>query len=338
MYFIFYFKKVMSLKKYVEKYSNFTINNKEVEYYDTYIEQLDNILEGGLPKGKIVEIFGHEGSGKSTLLLSILAKHTHNKNQFVVLIDTEGSIYSNDNLIAAGFNLDNTLLLSLSDGEKIFNIIEDIIVDKNCCMIAIDSIACMVAREEIDGKDSIGAHARMLSKEVKILINTMNVIKSKTTVIFINQLRSKINDAWKGEFTTTTTGGKAMKYYPSLRMKMERMDYIKDGKDNKIGFYSMVKIEKSRNSKPQVFCLVPIIYGSGVRQEIYFLDSAIEKNIIIKTGAWYSIDDTKEEINKIIKESKISKTKFQGKSELIYDICNNNLFFNLIKMLVNKCK
>lgn len=318
----------------MDKYSSFTINNKEVEYYSTYIDQLNNMLEGGLPKGKIVEIFGHEGSGKSTLLLHILSKHTHS-NKFVVLVDTEGSIYSSDSLISAGFNLKNTLLLSLSDGEKIFSIIEDIITDQSCCIIAIDSIACMVSREELDGKDTIGAHARMLSKEVKILINTMNTIKSKATIIFINQLRSKINDAWKGEFTITTTGGKAMKYYPSLRLKMERMDYIKDSKENKIGFYSMIKTEKSRNSKPQVSCFVPIIYGSGVKQEIYFMDLAIEKNVITKVGSWYNLNDQSKDVKDMISKYKVVKTKFQGKSELIYNICNDNLFFNLIKMLVN---
>lgn len=103
----------------MDKYSSFTINNKDIEYYSTHIEQLDKMLEGGLPKGKIVEIFGHEGSGKSTLLLYILSKHTHG-DKFVVLIDTEGSIYSSDSLVEAGFNLENTLLLSLSDGEKYF--------------------------------------------------------------------------------------------------------------------------------------------------------------------------------------------------------------------------
>lgn len=321
----------------MDKYSNFTINNKSIEYYSTHIEQLDRMLEGGLPKGKIVEIFGHEGSGKSTLLMYILSKHTHS-NKFVVLIDTEGSIYSSDSLASSGFNLNNTLLLSLSDGEKIFKIIEDIISDKDCCLVAIDSIACIVSREELEGKDTIGAHSRMLSKEVKILINTMNAIKSKTTVIFINQLRSKINDAWKGEFTITTTGGKAMKYYPSLRLKMERMEYIKDSKDNKIGFYSMIKTEKSRNSKPQVSCLVPIIYGSGVKQEIYLIDTAIEKNILLKIGAWYSLNEQNTEIKNMIDRNKISKIKFQGKSELIYHIFNDNLFFNLIKMLINKCE
>lgn len=320
----------------MDKYSSFTINNKDIEYYSTHIEQLDKMLEGGLPKGKIVEIFGHEGSGKSTLLLYILSKHTHG-DKFVVLIDTEGSIYSSDSLVEAGFNLENTLLLSLSDGEKIFQIISDIISDKNCSIIAIDSIACIVSREELEGKDTIGAHARMLSKEVKILINIMNSLKSKTTIIFINQLRSKINDAWKGEFTITTTGGKAMKYYPSLRLKMERMEYIKDSKENKIGFYSMIKTEKSRNSKPQVSCLVPIIYGSGVKQEIYFIDIALEKNILLKVGSWYSLNDQKEDIKLIISKHKVSKIKFQGKSDLIYHICNDNLFFNLIKMLINKC-
>lgn len=327
----------MNLKKYIDKYSSFTINNKDVEYYSTHIEQLDKILEGGLPKGKIVEIFGHEGSGKSTLLLYMLSKHTHG-DKFVVLIDTEGSIYSSDNLVEAGFNLENTLLLSLSDGEKIFQIISDIISDKNCSIIAIDSIACIVSREELEGKDTIGAHARMLSKEVKILINIMNSLKSKTTIIFINQLRSKINDAWKGEFTITTTGGKAMKYYPSLRLKMERMEYIKDGKENKIGFYSMIKTEKSRNSKPQVSCLIPIIYGSGVKQEIHFIDIALEKNILLKIGSWYSLNEQKEDIKLIISKHKVSKIKFQGKSDLIYHICNDNLFFNLIKMLINKCE
>jgi recombination protein RecA len=182
----------------------------------------------------------------------------------------------------------------------------------------------------MQGYDTIGAHARMLSRRIKMLISVINTNKSKTTLLFINQLRSKVNDAWKGEFSTTTTGGKAMKYYSSIRIKIERYEYIKNSKDERYGFLSSLKIEKSRISRPQVSCIVPFIYGLGVKQEIYFVELAIKKNIIIKNGTWFSLKLSDKQEALYIK-LKLSKNKFQGRFDLINEVCSNNMFFNFIK-------
>lgn len=257
--------------------------------------QIDNLLAGGIPQGIIVEIYGHEGSGKTTFALNLISSihKIYDDQAFCCYIDAEGGICSKSYLESQDINTERLLVFKTADGEDIFNKIEILILDENCKLIVIDSIAALVSREELeeDGTIMIGSHARMISRRLKKLIACMSNCKSKTTIILINQLRSKIGqqDSWKGEFQTSTTGGKSIKYYASLRLEIERNKFILD-KEKRIGMFSKVKVIKSRNSIPFQESLYPIIFGKGFSKYEEILELAILYKVLEQNGNWISFE------------------------------------------------
>ena len=310
------------LTDYKEKYKKYIINPKNIDkQIPTCSIKLNKILGGGLQPGKIVEIYGHEGSGKSSLSLSICAALSKINNQLVCIIDTEGGICSQENLKNIGISQENTLIIGVSEGEKVFNISEEIIKEKIFSILVIDSVAGILTEEDIsDGSSSLGSHARLISKRLRRLIGILNESNSKTIVILINQIRNKINDLWKGETNCTTTGGKALKYFSSLRIEMDRTDYIKE-KEKRIGFYARIKIIKSRISIPFSECQIPFLYGKGFSKIIETIDILIENLIIEKNGNWLNFEMNNE------------KFSFRSKWELINNCQNDIKFFTHLKAL-----
>lgn len=267
------------------------------EYQNSVIStgsiQIDKLLSGGIPSGIIVELYGHEGSGKTTFALNLIsAIHANlDKNFFCCYIDAEGGICSKFYLESLNIDTNRLLLFKTSNGEDVFDRIETLIADENCALVIVDSVASLISKEELedDGVIMIGSHSRMLSRRLKRLVSLLSSLKSKTIIAFINQLRSKIGqqDSWKGEFQTSTTGGKSIKYYSSLRLEIERHKFILE-KEKRTGMFSKVKVIKSRNSIPFQETLYPIIYGKGFSQFEEVLELAILNKIIEQKGNWLS--------------------------------------------------
>ena len=315
----------LPLNDYKSKYKNFILDaNSSLNQVPTCSRKLNFILGGGLQEGKVVEIYGHEGSGKSSLSMSICADILKKrKDSFACIIDTEGGICSVKNLDEIGIIQSRTLIMNISEGERVFNVAEDVVKDKKCAILIIDSVASILTEEDMaDGSSSLGSHARLISKRLRKLIGVLNENSSKTVVILINQIRNKINDLWKGETNYTTTGGKALKYYASLRLEMDRNEYIKE-KEKRIGFYARIKVIKSRMSVPFCECYIPFLYGKGFSQIVETIDILVDHDFIEKNGSW---------LHFAIEEEKYS---FRSKWELINNCIENKEFFAKILKISN---
>ncbi len=260
-----------------------------VETFPTGALSLDLALGGGIPKGRIIEVYGPESSGKTTLTLHAIAE-VQRRGGVAAFIDAEHAL---DPVYAKriGVNIDNLLVSQPDNGEQALEIVETLVRSNAVDLIVVDSVAALVPQAEIEGDmgDShMGLQARLMSQALRKL--TAIISKSKTTVIFINQLRMKIGVMFGNP--ETTTGGNALKFYASLRMDIRRISQIKSG-DAVIGNRTRVKVVKNKIAPPFREAEFDIMYNEGISKEGDVLDLAVAKEIVEKSGAWFAYNDAK---------------------------------------------
>ena len=264
-------------------------SSMNIEVIPTGSINLDAALGlGGVPRGRIIEVYGAESSGKTTIALHIIAE-AQKAGGIAAFIDAEHALdptYAK----ALGVDIDELLISQPDYGEQALEI-ADLLVRSNAVdIIVVDSVAALVPKVEIDGEMSdqqMGLQARLMSKALRKLTATLN--KSKTTMIFINQIRDKIGGFGFGP-QTTTTGGKALKFYASVRMEVKRVGQVKQG-DEVIGNETLVKITKNKIAPPFKEASFQIMYGKGISRVGEILDMALDNDIVSKSGAWFSFGD-----------------------------------------------
>jgi len=244
---------------------------------------------GGVPKGRIVEIYGPESSGKTTLALHIVAE-AQKAGGFAAYIDAEHAVdpeYSEK----LGVNTEELLISQPDTGEQALEICETLVRSGALDVIVIDSVAALVPRAELEGDmgdTHVGLQARLMSQALRKLTGTVS--RSNTTVIFINQIREKIGVMFGNP--ETTPGGRALKFYSSVRMEIRRVSTLKDGTEM-VGSHVRVKVVKNKVAPPFKMTEFDIMYGQGISFEGDILDLAVTGDIVEKTGAWYSYNDMK---------------------------------------------
>src|SRR5436853_7865683 len=267
---------------------------------------------GGVPRGRIIEIFGPESSGKTTLSLHIIAE-AQRVGGLAAFVDAEHALDA-EYAKKLGVDIDNLLVSQPDSGEQALEIAEVLVRSNAIDVIVIDSVAALVPRAELEGEmgDShVGLHARLMSQALRKL--TGIVSKSKTCMVFINQIREKIGVMFGNP--ETTTGGRALKFYSSVRVDIRRIAAIKDG-DRVIGARTKVKIVKNKIAAPFREAEFDIMYGEGISREGDMIDLGVDKNLVEKSGAWYSykgerIGQGRENAKQFMKENKDTAVKLE---------------------------
>jgi len=294
----------------------------KVEVVSTGSLSLDIALgAGGYPKGRIIEIFGPESSGKTTFALHAIAE-VQRKGGRAAFIDAEHAL---DPIYAKNLGVDiNELLLAQPDtGEQALEICEALVRSNAIDIVVIDSVAALVPQAEIDGEmgDShVGLQARLMSQALRKLGGTIN--KTKTIAIFINQLREKVGIMFGNP--ETTPGGRALKFYASVRLDVRRSEAIKVG-DSVIGSKTNVKVVKNKIAPPFKTATVDIMYGEGVSKEGEIVDLGVDAGIVEKSGSWFSykgekLGQGKENVKLLLKQNKALKDEIEKKIREYYSI------------------
>lgn len=263
---------------------------------------------GGYPKGRIIEIYGPESSGKTTLALHAIAE-VQKRGGRAAFIDAENAIDPNyaKNL---GVNIDELILSQPDSGEQALEITEMLIKSGAIDLVVVDSVAALVPQAELDGEMSdahVGLQARLMSKAMRKLSGVMN--RSECTAIFINQLREKVGVMYGSP--ETTPGGRALKFYASVRLDIRRSEAIKNGTEI-IGNKVNVKVVKNKVAPPFKVASIEIMYGEGISYIGEVLDMAVDHDIIMKSGAWFSYNG-----EKIGQGREAAKTFLKGNPELV---------------------
>jgi recombination protein RecA len=239
---------------------------------------------GGFPRGRVVEVFGPESSGKTTLTLQVIAE-AQRAGGMAAFVDAEHALDA-EYAKKLGVDIDNLLVSQPDNGEQALEIVEVLVRSNSVDVVVVDSVAALVPRAEIEGEmgdAQVGLQARLMSQALRKL--TGAVSKSKTCLVFINQLREKIGVMFGSP--ETTTGGRALKFYSSVRIDIRRIGAIKDG-EVVVGGRTRVKIVKNKMAPPFREAEVDMMYGEGVSREGDLIDQAVERKIIDKSGAWFS--------------------------------------------------
>ncbi|MGQ0548274.1 MAG: recombinase RecA [Armatimonadota bacterium] len=242
---------------------------------------------GGVPRGRVVEIYGPEASGKTTLGYHVIAE-AQREGGVAAFIDAEHALdpsYAR----AVGVDVDNLLLSQPDSGEQALEIAETLVRSGALDVVVVDSVAALVPRAELEGEMGdahVGLQARLMSQALRKLVGTIS--KSRTTVIFINQIREKIGVMFGNP--ETTTGGRALKFYASVRMEIRRIENIKSGDEVK-GMRARVKVVKNKMAPPFRDAEVDIIYGHGISRSASILDVATAVGVISRTGTWFAFND-----------------------------------------------
>ncbi|MGW6568179.1 recombinase RecA [Streptomyces sp. NPDC054975] len=258
-----------------------------IEVISTGSTALDVALGvGGLPRGRVVEIYGPESSGKTTLTLHAVANAQKAGGQ-VAFVDAEHAL-DPEYAKKLGVDIDNLILSQPDNGEQALEIVDMLVRSGALDLIVIDSVAALVPRAEIEGEmgDShVGLQARLMSQALRKITSALN--QSKTTAIFINQLREKIGVMFGSP--ETTTGGRALKFYASVRLDIRRIETLKDGTDA-VGNRTRVKVVKNKVAPPFKQAEFDILYGQGISREGGLIDMGVEHGFVRKAGAWYTYE------------------------------------------------
>jgi recombination protein RecA len=279
---------------------------------------------GGVPRGRIVEIYGPESSGKTTVALHIIAEAQKNGGE-AAFIDAEHAL---DPVYARSLGVDTSnLIVSQPDtGEQALEICETLVRSGAFDVVIIDSVAALVPKAEIDGEmgDShIGLQARLMSQALRKLAGAIN--KSKTITVFINQLREKVGVMFGNP--ETTPGGRALKFYASVRLEIRKVENLKQGNDV-VGSRTRVKVVKNKVAPPFKQAEFDIMYGEGISREGSVLDAAVNNDIVQKSGSWYSYADTRigqgrENAKQYLKENPALTNEIEVKVRELYNMGAN---------------
>lgn len=316
---------LQDIEKQFGKGSVMKLGSNEVRQIDVIPSgsiALDMILGiGGYPKGRIIEIYGPESSGKTTFALHAIAE-AQKLGGRVAFIDAENSL---DPQYAQklGVNIDELLLSQPDNGEQALEICEALVRSGAISVIVIDSVAALVPQAEIEGEmgDShVGLQARLMSQALRKLAGVIN--KTNTIAIFINQLREKVGVMFGNP--EVTPGGRALKFYSSIRLEIRRAEAIKLGTDI-VGNKTTIKVVKNKMAPPFKSCTVDIMYGEGVSHEGELVDLASDANIIEKSGAWYSyngekIGQGKENVKELLKKNPKLASEIEDKIRVHYGL------------------
>lgn len=309
---------IASIEKQFGKGSIMKMNETAVQNVDvipTGCLTLDAALGiGGMPRGRIIEIYGPESSGKTTVALHVVAE-AQKLGGTAAFIDAEHAL---DPVYAAkiGVNMDELYISQPDTGEQALDICESLVKSGAVDIIIVDSVAALTPKAEIDGEmgDSfIGLQARLMSQALRKLTAIVN--KTKTCVIFINQLREKVGVMFGSP--ETTPGGKALKFYSSIRLDVRKVDTIKDGSDF-IGNRTRVKVVKNKLASPFKTAEFDLMYGTGISKIGCLIDVALENGIIDKSGSWFSYNDQKigqgkENVKAYLEQNEPLRIEIEGK-------------------------
>jgi len=289
--------------------------NMEIEAISTGSIGLDVALGiGGLPKGRVVEIYGPESSGKTTLAIHVIAE-AQKKGGMCAFIDAEHA-FDSSYAQKLGVDIDNLLISQPDYGEQALEIADRLILSGALDVVVIDSVAALVPKGELEGEmgdSKMGLQARLMSQALRKLTATIH--KTNTICIFINQLREKIGVMFGNP--ETTTGGNALKFYASVRLDIRRMAQIKDG-DEAVGNHVKVKVVKNKVAPPFRQVEFDIIYGEGISKTGEIIDMGVELGIVQKSGSWFSYNGDKlgqgrDSVKQLMADNPEMATEIEGK-------------------------